>query len=64
MAKKIITQAERTRIFNEWLNTQPMPKFNTLIDRQRWWVGKCIEHDKLISEEYDIVAGFDDDKKD
>lgn len=58
MAKKIITQAERTTMFNEWLANQPMPKLETKEDRQRWWVNKVIEHDKLTQEEYDIVPGF------
>lgn len=55
---KIITQAERTKMFNEWLETQPMPECKTMEDRQRWWVNKCIEHDKMISKEYDIIPGF------
>ncbi len=58
MEKKIITQAERTTMFNEWLATQPMPELNSKEDRQRWWVNKVIEHDKMVSSEYDIVAGF------
>lgn len=58
MAKKIITQAERTTLFNEWLVTQSMPDLKTKEDRQRWWINKVIEHDKMISEDYDIVPGF------
>jgi len=56
--KKVITQAERTTLFNKWLATQPMPEYKTLEERQRWWVNKVIEHDKMVSQEYDIVAGF------
>jgi len=58
MAKKIITQAERTKMFNEWLQTQSMPDFDELIERQRWWVNKVIEYDKLLDQDYDIVPGF------
>lgn len=58
MTKKIITQSERTTLFNEWLKDQPMPKLNELVERQRWWVNKVLEHDKLIHQEYDIVPGF------
>lgn len=59
MEKKIITQAQRTKMFNEWLLTQEMPNYEHLIERQRWWVNKCIEHDKLLHNEgYDIVPGF------
>ena len=58
MGKKIITQAERTTLFNEWLQTQPMPEFKAKEERQRWWVNKVIEHDKMVSETFDIVPGF------
>jgi hypothetical protein len=56
--KPTITQAEKTTRFNEWLKTQPMPKCKEVEDRQRWWVGKVIEFDGLIEEEYNIVSGF------
>ena len=55
MEKKIITQAQRTTLFNEWLSNQSTPRFESTIDRQRWWVQKCIEHDRIICNEYDIV---------
>ena len=58
MAKKIITQAEQTTRFNEWLTAQKMPHFDEVVDRQRWWVNKVIEFDKLTANEYDVCPGF------
>lgn len=58
MEKKIITQAEQTTRFNEWLRTQEMPEFEEPLDRQRWWVNKVIEFDKITAKEYDVCAGF------
>ena len=56
--KKVITQAEQTTRFNEWLKTQKMPEFDEVIERQRWWVYKVIEFDKITSQEYNVCAGF------
>lgn len=58
MEKKTITQAEQTTRFNEWIRTQKMPKFDETIERQRWWVNKVIEFDKMTAKEYDVCAGF------
>ncbi len=58
MEKKIITQAERTKMFNEWLSNQPMPELATKEERQRWWINKVIEFDKITSDDFDIVPGF------
>jgi len=58
MEKKTITQAEQTTRFNEWIRTQNMPEFDEVIERQRWWVHKVIEFDKITAEEYDVCAGF------
>ncbi len=58
MEKRTITQAEQTIRFNEWLQTQPIPKLETKEERQRWWVNKVIEFDKITAEEYDVCAGF------
>lgn len=58
MEKKIITQAEQTTRFNEWLATQEIPEFKEIIERQRWWVKKVMEFDKITAEEYDVCAGF------
>lgn len=57
MEKKIITEAERTTMFNEWLATQPMPELKTLEERQRWWINKVIAFDKSL-QDYDVVPGF------
>ena len=58
MEKKTITQAEQTTRFNEWIRTQEMPEFDEVIERQRWWVHKVIEFDKITAQEYDVCAGF------
>ena len=59
MNKKIITQSERTAKFNEWLITQSMPPFKNKVDRQKWWIGKVIEYDKLLySDGWDIIPDF------
>ena len=58
MEKKVITQAEQTTRFNEWILTQEMPDFEEKIERQRWWVKKVMEFDKLTAQEYDVCAGF------
>ena len=56
---EIITQAERTRRFNEWLRTQTMPEFEELVERQRWWVHRVVEFDKILTaQDIDIVPGF------
>ncbi len=55
MEKKIITQAERTTMFNEWLATQYMPEFNSDEERKRWWIYKVIAFDKMTASEFDIV---------
>ena len=55
MEKKIITQTELTNKLNEWLKTQPMPEYETNLERQKWWISKVIEFDKLTKDEYDIV---------
>ena len=56
MEKKVITPSERTTRFNKWLLTQDMPKFEELTDRQRWWVNKVVEFDKITADKYDICA--------
>ena len=56
MEKKVITPAERTNLFNEWLLTQDMPEYKELIDRQRWWVNKVVEFDKMTADEYVVCA--------
>ena len=58
MEKKTITQAEQTTRFNEWLRTHEMPEFEETIDRQRWWVNKVVEFDKITYQEYEVCAGF------
>ena len=58
MEKKTITQAEQTTRFNEWILTQEMPNYEEKIERQRWWVKKVMEFDKLTAQEYDVCAGF------
>lgn len=55
MAKKTITQTERTAMFNEWLKTQHMPEYEEVKERQRWWVNKVVEFDKLTAQEYDVI---------
>ena len=53
---KIMTLTEKTTRFNEWLATQPLPEFETKIERQKWWTSKVIEFDQIInSEEWIIV---------
>ena len=58
MGKKIITQAERSTLFNQWLNQQSMPQFKNDVERQKWWAVKCVEHDRIINQEYDILPNF------
>lgn len=55
MEKKIITPTEKTTLFNEWLKTQTMPEYKELKERQKWWVNKAIEFDKITAEKYDII---------
>lgn len=55
MEKKLITESERTTLFNEWLKTQPMPNFSTIEERKKWWVYKVIEFDKLTHQQFDII---------
>lgn len=54
MEKKMITRAEKTNMFNEWLLTQEMPNFKETVDRRRWWVNKVVEFDKMNTQEYDV----------
>ena len=61
MEKKVITPAERTTMFNEWLKTQNMPDFEETVDRQRWWVNKVVEFDRMNTLEYDVCAELYDD---
>ena len=56
MDKKMITRAEKTNMFNEWLLTQEMPNFKETVDRQRWWVNKVVEFDRMNTLEYDVCA--------
>lgn len=59
MTQKILTEAERTTKFNEWLSTQPIPKHKNIEERQRWWVNKVIEFDKMLDKDgWNIVPGF------
>jgi len=58
MEKKVITQAEQTTRFNKWLKTQEMLEYKELEERQRWWVNKVMEFDKMTAKEYDVCAGF------
>jgi len=59
MEKKLITQAERTKLFNEWLEQQEIPKFDTVVERKKWWCQKVVEYDKMFSAEFDIIPDFD-----
>lgn len=56
MEKKVITPAERSTMFNEWLKTQSMPDFKETVERQRWWVNKVVEFDRMTAQEYDICT--------
>ena len=53
--KKVITETEKSTLFNEWLKEQSMPDFKTKEERQRWWVDKVIEFDQLTKDDHDIV---------
>lgn len=56
MEKKLITPTEKTTMFNEWLKTQEMPDYEQQLERQRWWVNKVLEFDKMTAQEYDICV--------
>ena len=60
MEKKIISEAERTTMFNQWLATQEMPAYNSLKERQQWWIRKVIEFDKSFLKDYDVIPGYGD----